>query len=140
VRRNGFGTKPGIKGVCGNGRGKFGGNRQRTRTLYATQHLPESKIECAQTTLAAVAGRRFLIAVVPVVIMRMACACMRVAARMPCGVYERALLRNEQQDYAKIMEKPTRHCLSVARVQFGKITAGLAEDYLATVTTASVSR
>ncbi len=132
MRGNGFGTKPGIKGVSRNGRGKFSGDRQRARSVHTTQHLPERKIERTQ---AALAEWRFTAALV--MVMRVTFVDMRivrVAARMPRRMHQRALLRNEQKDNAESVEKPARHHLPVFSP--GKSQ----QDYLATVTTASVSR
>ncbi len=78
--------------------------------MHAAQHLPERKIEGAQTCLT---GRRLvfvlIIVRVPFVVKAVRVVCMCVTAGMPRGMHERTLLRNQQQEYAKVMEKPARH-------------------------------
>ena len=107
--------------------------------MHTAQHLPKRKIERAQTRLS---GRRFIAAVIVTRVMRVTFVLRFMRAgitttRMPCSVYERALLRYEQQYYTEIMVEPARHvypCL--ARTNHSR-------NYLPTVptvNTASVSR
>lgn len=111
--------------------------------MHTAQHLPKRKIERAQTRLS---GRRFIAAAIVVTrvmqVMRVTFVLRFMRAgitttRMPCSVYERVLLRYEQQYYTEIMVEPARHvypCL--ARTNHSR-------NYLPTVptvNTASVSR
>ncbi len=98
MRGNGFRAKPGIKRVCRNGCGKFSANRHCARSMHTTQHLPEREIKRTQ---AALAERRFTTALV-VGIRRTftGMRIVRIAAGMPRRMHQRALLRNQQQEYA----------------------------------------
>ncbi len=108
-RRNGFGTEPRVKRVDCNSRWKISGNESGTNTMHSAQHLAEREVESAQ---AAFPGWGFvaIIATIRVplglgfMVMRERALCSCIAARMPCGMRDSALLRHEQQDDTEIME------------------------------------
>jgi len=72
-----------------------------------------------------------------ITLMGLVVCAVRLAAGMPCRMHDRALLRDKQQEYTKVMEKP-RHQGLLTQVR--KITTNTADYYLAVVSTASVSR
>ena len=81
--------------------------------MHATHYLSQCQIKRAQTTLA---RRRFTASARALRVDKLRfgdTARLRAATRMPRRVHQRALLRNQQQEYAKLMEKPARHYLSV---------------------------
>lgn len=111
--------------------------------MHTAQHLPKRKIERAPTRLS---SRRFIAAAIVVTrvtqVMRVTFVLRFMRAgitttRMPCSVYERVLLRYEQQYYTEIMEEPARHvypCLARTNHSRNYLPA------VPTVNTASVSR
>lgn len=124
MRGNGLGAEAGIENIRGNGSRQLGNHWQRGSAMHATQHLPERKMVIAQMLLrvgavamvAVVAGitvgMRMLIvriAIVPVVNILRIVRMRRAACGMPCGVRQRALLRNQQQEHTKIMEQSAWH-------------------------------
>ena len=81
----------------GNSRREFNGKLLRARSMHATQHLAEREVERAKIPLATLVERRFMVGVLA---MRTPLMGMRIGARMPRSMYERALLRNQQQEHA----------------------------------------
>lgn len=63
--------------------------------MRTAQHLPEGEIERAEITLAIPVGRRLLMCVAMQHLVRV-----RIVLRMPRRMYERTLLRNQQQEHA----------------------------------------
>ena len=66
--------------------------------MHAAQRLPKGKVECTQATLTILLIGRVLIGLA-----RLRCVIepkrVRIAAGVPCRVYQRALLRNQQQEH-----------------------------------------
>ena len=55
MRGNGFATKPRVKGVTGSSRRQINRKRQRTRAMYAAQHLTKGEVDGAKTVLVTLA-------------------------------------------------------------------------------------
>ena len=104
--------------------------------MNAAQNLSEGYIKCAKAGLSV--RRRVAFMVMSITLMNLAVCAVRLAAGMPCRMHDRALLRDKQQEYAKVMEKPARHQGLLTQVR--KITTHTTDYYLAVVSTASVSR
>lgn len=128
-------TEAGIENVSGNDDWLFRQIRQYAEAMHAAEHLAECQIQRTQIGLA-VRGFTVLFIImhmaVTVVRMRVACA----AARVPGGMYQCALLRDEQDNNTQIMKKMSPHFAIISpRPDFAGGTI-----YFVTVNTASVSR
>lgn len=136
MRGYGLATEAGIENVSGNDDRLFRRTRQYAEAMHAAEHLAKCQIQRTQIGLAC---RGF--AVLFMIIMHMAIAVVRMrvvcaAARVPGGVYQCALLRDEQDNNTQIMKKMSPHSEIInPRPDFAGRTI-----YLVTVSTASVSR
>jgi hypothetical protein len=133
TRGNGLGTEAGIENVSVTDGWLFYRIRQYAEAMHTAEHLAECQIQRTQIGLA---GRGFAVVLMIMHMTFVRMCVMRATARVPGGVYQRALLRDEQSNNTQIMEKMPPHSEIInPRTDFAGGTI-----YLVTVSTASVSR